>query len=269
MKYNGLSIAEADLLSRLAAAGKTVFSTTQAQELWEGSTPITTVLHRLDKKGWLQRLERGVYLLIPLEAGPDRTWSESPLVIAPYLIQPAAVAYWSALHYWQMTEQIPRITLVQSTKQKRPVEIRGMRFQFVTVREEKFFGILERNLNSKRFPVTDREKTLIDCAHRPDLSGGGVQLAQALETAHPEIDWPKLDGYLKRWGGGTVVKRLGYLVEGLKLPIPEREKRLAEWQMLLSRGISSLEPGAGRSGPVVTRWRLRINVDALSPEALK
>jgi predicted transcriptional regulator of viral defense system len=144
-----------------------------------------------------------------------------------------------------------------------------MRFRFVTIREEKFFGILERNLNSKKFPITDREKTLIDCAHRPDLSGGSMQLAQALETACSEIDWPKLDGYLKRWGGGTVVKRLGYLVEGLKLPIPEREQCLAEWQKLLSRGISSLEPGAGHSGPVVTRWRLRINVDALSPEGLK
>jgi predicted transcriptional regulator of viral defense system len=177
------------------------------------------------------------------------------LVIAPYLIQPAAVAYWPALHYWQMTEQIPRITFVQSTKQKRPVEIHGMRFQFVAIRKEKFFGILERSLNDKKFPVTDREKTLIDCAHRPELSGGSVQLAQALETAYPEMDWPKLDSYLKRWGGGTVVKRLGYLVEGLKLPIPGREKRLAEWQKMLSRGISSLEPGAGQLGPVVTRWR--------------
>lgn len=73
-------------------------------------------------------MERGVYLLIPLEAGLERTWSESPMVIAPYLIQPAAVAYWSALHYWQMTEQIPRTTFVQSTKRKRPVEIQGMRF---------------------------------------------------------------------------------------------------------------------------------------------
>jgi predicted transcriptional regulator of viral defense system len=70
-------------------------------------------------------------------------------------------------------------------------------------------------------------------------------------------------------GGGMVLKRLGHLVQGLKLTDSGAKKRLAEWQMLLSRGISSLEPGAGRSGPVVTRWQLRINVDALSPEALK
>ncbi|MDD5467014.1 MAG: type IV toxin-antitoxin system AbiEi family antitoxin domain-containing protein [Anaerolineales bacterium] len=262
-----LSAGEYELLSRLAAKGKTIFSTSEAQELWGGSTPIKTVLHRLEKKGWLQRAERGVYLLIPLEAGPERTWSESPLVIAPYLIQPAAVAYWSALHYWQMTEQIPRITIVQSTKRKLPVEVQGMRFQFVTVKEARFFGVLERTLNSKKFYVTDREKTLVDCADRPDLGGGILLLAQALRTAQTEIEWSKLDAYLMRWEGGTVVKRLGYLVDRLQILIPEREPRLAEWQKMISRGISPLEPGAGRSGPVVTRWGLRINVDALSVKA--
>ena len=146
------------------------------------------VLHRLEKKGWLLRVERGGSLLIPLEPGPERTWSESPLVIAPYLILPAAVAYWSALHYWQMTEQIPRITYVQSTKRKLPVEVLGMRFQFVTIKEARFFGVLERMLNGKKFFVTDREKTLVDCANRPDLSGGIMQLAQALETGYAEIE---------------------------------------------------------------------------------
>jgi predicted transcriptional regulator of viral defense system len=259
-----LSTAESELLTCLAANGKTLFAIAEAQELWEGSTPIKTVLHRLEKKGWLQRVERGVYLLIPLEAGPERTWSESPLVIAPYLIQPAAVAYWSALHYWQMTEQIPRTTFVQSTKRKRPVEIQGMRFQFITVKEERFFGVLERTLNDKKFYVTDREKTLVDCADRPDLSGGIMQLTQALEAGYAEIEWSKLDAYLKHWQGGAVVKRLGYLVDKLRIPIPEREPRLTEWQKMISQGISLIEPGAGRSGPVVTRWGLRINVVAHS-----
>ena len=210
-------------------------------------------------------MERGVYLLIPLEAGPERTWPESPLVIAPYLIQPAAVAYWPALHYWQMTEQIPHIRFVQSTKRKQPLEIQGMRFQFVTVKERRFFGVLERRLNGKKFYVTSREKTLVDCADRPDLSGGILQLAQALETGYAEIEWPKLDPYLERWEGGTVVKRLGYLVDRLRIPTPERESRLAGWQKMISQGISLLEPGTERSGPVVTRWGLRINVDASSP----
>jgi predicted transcriptional regulator of viral defense system len=258
-----LSAIESEFLSRLAAQGKTIFSSADAQIIWEGSTPVDLALHRLEKKGWLQRLERGVYLIIPLEAGPDRTWSESPLVIAPYLIEPAAVAYWSALHYWHMTEQIPHVTFVQSTERKRSVEIQGMRFQFVNIKKERFFGLLERTLNGKKFHVTDQEKTLLDCADRPDLGGGTVQLARALETAKADIEWPKLDRYLARWGGGTVVKRLGYLVEILDLPIAQKEERLDEWQKILTRGVSLMEPGAGEEGPIVTRWQLRVNIDSL------
>lgn len=111
--------------------------------------------------------------------------------------------------------------------------------------------------------VTDREKTLLDAA-RPDLSGGIAQLAQALQAAHADVDWTRLDDYLVKWGGGVPVKRLGYLVEALALPIPDLEQRLQRWQTSLSRGISLLEPGAGPSGPVVTRWRVRLNVDILT-----
>jgi predicted transcriptional regulator of viral defense system len=256
-----LSDQEAEFLSRLSASGKSIITTDEADKEWRGSTPVNVVLHRLEKKRWLQRLERGVYLLIPLEAGPERFWSESPLVIASYLIQPVAVAYWSALNYWQMTEQVPQVTFVQSTKRKRDLEIIGMRFQFVSIQKDRFFGIIERKINDKKFTVTDREKTLIDCANRPELSGGIAQLSQSLLNEHSQVDWAKLDGYFERWGGGTVVKRLGYLVDMLKLPIPERELRLNKWKGLLARGISPLEPGSGKDGPTVTTWQVQVNVN--------
>jgi predicted transcriptional regulator of viral defense system len=80
------------------------------------------------------------------------------------------------------------------------------------------------------------------------------------------LDWARLDDYLARWGGGVVVKRLGYLVEALSLPIPDLDRRLKRWQGLLSRGISLLEPAAQDDGPVVTRWRIRANVAVTASE---
>jgi predicted transcriptional regulator of viral defense system len=270
-----LSTKEAEFLSRLSADGQTIFSTAQARRFWGDADYTVNVLNRLIRKGWLQRLERGVYMVIPLEAGPERTWSESALVIAPHLVQPAAVAYWSALHYWNMTEQVPHTVFVQSTRRKRPVEVLGMRFRFVTVSQARFFGVARRTLDGKPIYVTDREKTLLDAAARPDLSGGIGQLAQALRAACADpssgasgrsLDWARLDDYLARWGGGVVVKRLGYLVEALSLPVPDLNRRLERWQGLLSRGISLLEPAAQDDGPVVTRWRIRVNVAVTAPE---
>jgi len=262
---SSLTSKESEFLSKLAEKDLSVFTFEQAQALWTPPERTRDALYRLAQKGWLRRLERGVYLLIPLEAGPGRAWTENGIIVAQYLVDPAAVAYWSALHYWNMTEQIPWVIFVQTTRRKQPAEIAGMKFQFITVIKDHFFGVARERFAGKTVLVTDREKTLIDCAARPDLSGGILQLAQAFKSSYSQIKWDNLDQYLKQWGGGAVVKRLGYLVEALKLP--GQEERLKVWQGLLTQGISPLEPGAGGRGAICVRWRIRVNVSIVEREA--
>ena len=257
---NQLGAQEAGLLAQLSADGHTIFTTAQAQDLLGDAAYTANTLSRLVKKGWLQRLQRGLYLIIPLEAGPERLWSESSLVIANKLVEPSAVAYWSALHYWGMTEQAPHVVFVQTTQRKAALQVLGMCFRFVTLPEVRFFGVAQRTVDGKAFAVTDREKTLLDAAARPDLCGGIAQLAQALSGHHAEVDWRRLDDYLQRWGGGSVVKRLGYLVETLHMPIPERTQRLERWRGWISQGMSLLEPGASPDGTSAPQWNLRVNV---------
>jgi predicted transcriptional regulator of viral defense system len=260
----GLGPKEAEFLTTFASQSKRIFTVVQAREFWEDAAYTTNVLGRLEKKGWLHRLERGTYMIVPLEAGPDRVWSESALVIAPHLIHPAAIAYWSALHYWHMTEQIPHTVFVQSPSRKhqRGKEVLGVTFRFVTVVESKFFGVVKRTLGGQPIHVTDREKTLVDAADRPDLSGGITQLAQALRAVCGDLDWSRLDEYLNRWPTKSPFKRIGYLAETLELPLPNREERLTRWRRSLSSGIAALEPGRDDdTGHIVTRWRLRVNVD--------
>jgi predicted transcriptional regulator of viral defense system len=86
-----------------------------------------------------------------------------------------------------MTEQIPRTVFVQSTRRKhrRQVEVLSIPFRFVTVVEAKFFGVTERTLDGKPVCVTDWEKTVLDAADRPDLSGGISELAQAARSLGP------------------------------------------------------------------------------------
>lgn len=261
-----LSKQETDFLTTFSASRKRIFTYQQAVEYWQSKVAATNTLGRLVRKGWLQRLERGLYMIIPLEAGPERLWSENALVLASNLISPGAVAYWSALRFWNMTEQIPRVQFIQITKRKKPLTIQGIEFQFIHVTDRYFFGIVTRKIEDASITVTDREKTIIDSASRPELSGGIIQLAQAMKSSANSVDWEKLDHYLVQWGGGVVTKRLGYLVEALSLPIPDRVSMINHWQTMISKGISQLEPGSGQSGPVVTRWQLQINVPLESKE---
>jgi predicted transcriptional regulator of viral defense system len=259
----GLSPREADFLARLAASGQTVFGYEELQAAWQGSSPVYRTLSRLHKGGWIERIERGRYLLLPLEAGPDRLWSESALVVASHLAQPGAVAYWSALHYWNLTEQVPRTVFVQSPRRRynAVLAVGGVRYHFVQISSRRFFGLAERTVDGQPIRVTDPEKSIVDAVHRPELCGGTAQLAETLQAHWAELDWPRLDGYLARFGSGALYKRLGYLVEALDLPIPGREQRLDAWQKRLTAGLADLDPERGGRGIAQLRWRVRDNID--------
>ncbi len=219
-------------------------------------------MHGLERAGWLRRIQRGLYALIPLRAGPERQWSENALVVASYLLKPSAVAYWSALHYWGLTEQIPRTVFVQSPRRKfrNDRTVAGVRYQFVVVKAGRFFGFHKPTIEGHTVRITDREKTILDAADRPDLCGGIWQLALALQRHTGELDWQRLDDYLRRFASGALYKRLGYLVETLDLPVPGRPEILERWQQAMTTGIAVLDPGEPGKGVTQRRWRIRDNI---------
>src|SRR3972149_2448503 len=105
-----LSDNEASLLTTLAARGKEIFSIRDAYGVTGENRATRETLERLVDKGWLERIEKGKYLIVPLEARPDGTWAHDPLVVAGHLVRPSMVSYWSALSYWNLTDQVPRMT---------------------------------------------------------------------------------------------------------------------------------------------------------------
>lgn len=261
-----LSHAESILLTTLAATGRSVFATADAYAIRGRGKATRDTLDRLVRKGWLERIAKGKYLIVPLEAGPERAWTESAHVIAGELVSPSMVSYWSALAYWNLTEQVPRVTCVQTTSRKedRAPTVLGMRFRIVRVKPRKLFGGHRYSSRGGPAVITDREKTILDCLDRPDLCGGVEEVARALQAADGDLDWPCLTGYLDRFGSGAVAKRLGFLAENLKLAHPPMPGMLARWRELLTAGIGKLDPSSPRKPHrIVTRWRIAVNL----PEA--
>ncbi len=112
-----------------------------------------------------------------------------------------------------------------------------------------------------RHSVTDREKTIVDCLDRPDLSGGLDQVGNALVSADGDLDWDRTTMYLRRFGSGAVVKRYGFLVEALGLTHPPEPRMLDEWLDLRTAGISKLDPSTPRKPHrIATRWRIAVNL---------
>jgi predicted transcriptional regulator of viral defense system len=239
------------------------FRVSHAIEFWGNRAQAWKKLSLLERKGWIARIERGKYLVIPLEAGPERTWSEDTYVIASDLIQPSAIAYWSAIRHWDWTEQIPRAVTVQTTARKSlpSRQVFGVRYEFARVPKAKFFGHVNAWRGGVPVLVTDKEKTLIDCADKVSRAGGIEELVKAVRAAAGELSWRTLDAHVQKFPNRSVAKRLGYLFETCASDLPNESIAILEkWRHHLSSGVVLLQPGVRAGGRIVSRWRIRINV---------
>jgi predicted transcriptional regulator of viral defense system len=253
---------ETRLLNRLAADGHVVFSTAQARAaLGNGDQDINKLLHHLTRKRWLLRLEKGKYLILPLEAGMEGLYSAHEFVIAAHLVQPYAIAYASALSFHALSDLLPHTVFVATTRRKTEVTIEelGLRFRFITLAPYKFFGVQTVTIEDQSVQITTPSKTLVDGLDRPDLCGGIAELAKGLKRyAGDNAKWAQLTADARRLGNRTVFKRLGYLAEVLGL---EAGEWLDRWRAEISPGETLLDPRYGRRGPYHTGWNLRLNVD--------
>ncbi len=255
---------EDEFLVTFAGKGKNIFTLREASVFWGSAHNTKIAIHRLIKKGWLEQIEKGKYIIIPLEAGKERRWSEDSYIIAGELVHPAAIAYWSAIRHWNWTEQIPRILYVQTTKRKSNPhrEVLGVRYEFVTINERKFYGHVKEWRSGKPVFVTDKAKTLIDCADDVERAGSIEELSKAVKASADEISWQKLHEYATKFPNGAVKKRLGYLFEKLVPNLSEEARDILEkWQQSLTAGIVPLQPSGRKSGKIVTRWRILINAE--------
>jgi predicted transcriptional regulator of viral defense system len=98
----------AELLLRLSAAGKSIFSVADALTVTGKSyKAATALLGELTRRGWLVRLMRGRYVIVPLEAGLESIPMADRYVVARELLRPLPyyVSHYSAIVLHQMTTQ--------------------------------------------------------------------------------------------------------------------------------------------------------------------
>ena len=249
----GLRKSTADLLHRLRRLGP-VFTFRDALEVsGYDRSHLKLVLHMLERGGWIERIERGKYVILPLEAEKGK-YTLHEFAVGSVLVKPSAIAYWSALHYHGLTEQVPNAVFVQTTSRKKRSELTvfGTRYRIVRVVERKFFGLEPLWVDDVRVHVTDKEKTIVDCLDKPRYCGGVIEVYKALGEGGVNVG--KLSEYLERFGNDAVAKRLAYLagLAGLDVEVPGH---------LIKKGIALLDPTMPRRGKVDYRLKLLINVE--------
>ena len=218
---------------------------------------VKNVIYRLKEKHRIIEIERGKYLLAPAKSGVEGYWSEHAFKILNKLINSYYVSYWTALHYWWMTEQIPRTIYVVTTKIKKDIEFFGEKIQFVTVIPKKFYGYTTEKIDDDYFTVATREKTIIDCLDRPIYCGGVVELFKGLWTARKQINFDILINSTEKFNASSVQRRLGYLIEKSDFLRKHEYKRLKG----KFNGFRWLDPSANKKILYYDHnWGLKVNI---------
>lgn len=216
------------------------------------------ILSRMRSENLVAKVERGKYLLLGLT--PERVLS-NPLFIGCQLATPAYVSFWSALHYYGFTEQVPMVVQLAVTRRKNSIIFNAYTYCFITVTPGQFFGYQQEMLGGQPVLIADREKTIIDSLNRPQHAGGVPEVAKSLKNAGDGLDISTLVEYANRMENTSLCARLGYLLELLEhdptgIDVP--------------KGPVSLDPSRPRVGEYNKHWKLYTNIphEELFPEGV-
>lgn len=262
-KRKTLSTRSANVIKHFIDPGQPAFTLAEAIALLTESSEgaVRKLIRDMVNRGLLLRLKDGVYWIIPYEHDVANYFPNVHLA-AGYLVGDANyyVGYYSALELHGLISQPSMVERIVVDRQVKPslLKIGYHQFQFIYHNEAHFFG--DKNIwidGYNKAPCSDLEKTFIDCLYRPDYAGGISEITKALYKIKDKIDYEKLLSYCRKFDTQAVIKRLGFLLDLLKVDNPVIHKL----QQLKSQSFTSLEPSYENKGRLNTKWSIRQNID--------
>jgi len=263
MRYKYISKQSNKLLSYFNEKDKKCFNYSQASEALPQSSEsaIKQLLSDMTKRGLLMRLKKGLYYVIPYEQ-EAKTFMPDWHLIAEYLVKDAEhyIGYYSALQIHNLITQPSLKEQIVVSQQIRPstIKIKEVPFQFIYHNEKHFFGTKKIWIdNFNKVVCSDLEKTFIDCLFKPDYAGGIVEIARAIYTAHEKIKYNVLLDYGIKFNSQAVIKRLGFILEILKI----ETNIIEDLQKLKTNSVVLLDTELPKSGKIKTKWSIQQNIE--------
>lgn len=265
-KYNktraGIGRAERQVIDTMTRLGKLIIRATDLEtEFGYNRTKSNLILFRLYKKGWIQRLQSGVYHIIPVGSTSTNPVPEDAWAIAMELFSPCYISGWTAAEHWELTEQIFNSTVIFTAKKQRKKEhlIAGLSYRTKFIAPKNIFGTKKIWSSNKPILIADPHRTIIDILDDPEIGGGGRHTVDIIKTylQHKEANLEMLWEYAEKLNHGAVFKRLGFLIEKITLPPQDWLEKI---HSKIKTGIINFDPNGPNAGPIITKWGIRINI---------
>lgn len=257
-----ISPTEAAFFGYLAEEGKSWFRIEDAYGAFPNKSEgaVRFMLMRMLDKGWLIKVSKKAYWVVPFDHDADNYFPDWHLVAEPLAGGSRYyIGYYSALQiHGLITQPSLKEQVVCERHKTGTVVLKGVEFQLIYHNPKHFFGVKKLWIDSyNKVPCSDLEKTMIDCLYMPSYAGGIVEVAKALWMARERLDYDKLLGYAKRFDSQVVMKRLGYLLDKFEI----QTDIIEQLRFLRSATVSPLDTEIPNVGKISTKWSIRQNVD--------
>lgn len=170
---------------------------------------------RLIEKGKLQRIRRGLYIVLsPLEE-PKRHIVDK-LLIASKIKDEYYLGFHTALEYYGCASSFynEAYICVRSKDRFDPFEYKRFRFRPVFV-EDTAIEVEEKHYQGSIVEVSAKERTFIECVDRVQYAGGWEECIKSLEGLGG-LNMEKLLDLLYAYRKDILFRRVGYILELLK-----------------------------------------------------
>jgi len=194
-----------------------------------------TLLYRLRKENIIYKIEKGKYTL-----------HEDPLIFASYIQLPSYISFWTALRFYNFTEQLPNEITIATKKARDEINFLGNKIKFIKMKS--FFGYRKERYGEFYIFIADKEKAIID-----SLLIKNVPLDEIIKAIKSRIiDNNKLINYAIKTKNKALIKRLGFLLErnGYKCKVL---KKYIDYNYIL------LDPMFEEKGEKNNEWKIIVN----------
>lgn len=216
------------------------------------------LLQSWKKNDWLFRIRRDLYQPLSLEADSKQVVVDDPWIVADKLFSPCYIGGWTAIQYWNLTEQIFKTIIVVTSHRfsKNDFVVGGIQFRLKITSQKVFFGLKTVWRNNFKMKISDPSKTLIDALNDP-LFCGGMRLVVDFFKQYLKSEYKSLNlliEYAEKMKNHTIFKRLGFLMNSLQ---PNETNFILECKNRISKGRSQFDPSV--KGTIFnSKWSLLI-----------
>lgn len=232
-----LSKLENKAYERIKESGLTVFNISDISLLLEIKKQKTyNLIKSLKKKKIINSISNGKFALS----------ETNEFEIASSINFPSYISFWTALNYYGFSDNTPKKIFIVTTKYSKEKD----NFKFITLSKKRFFGYISVG----KITLAEKEKAIIDSLLMPKYAGGIKEIKISLEKALKEIDIKKLIDYAIKINSKAVIRRLGFLLDQLKIKYPKKIEKL------IGKGYELLDPSLEKRNNLNKKWLLDINI---------